>query len=62
VSPELAEGPSTAPALKLAAPVIERVDAVLTVSVALLLRVSDEKTYVPPVSTSVAPALTRTVP
>jgi hypothetical protein len=61
VRPELAAGPKKDPLLKLASPVIESVVAALTTSVALLLRVSDEKAYDPPESVSVPP-LTETLP
>lgn len=46
----------------IAVPVIETVVAALTVSEELPFNVNDDITYVPPVSASVAPALTITVP
>jgi hypothetical protein len=62
VSPDPAAGPAYEPLLKLADPVTERVVAALTESVAPLFSVRDEKTYVPPVSESVAPEFTMTLP
>jgi hypothetical protein len=62
VSPDPVAGPAYDPLLKLAAPVTETVVAALTESVAPLFSVRDEKTYVPPVSESLAPELTVTAP
>jgi hypothetical protein len=62
VSPEPAAGPANDPLPKLAAPVTESVVAALTASVPPLFRVSDEKTYVPPVNVSLAPEFTVTLP
>jgi hypothetical protein len=58
VSPDPDAGPANDPLLKLAAPVTERVVAALTDSVAPLVKVSEEKTYVPPVKARVAPEFT----
>jgi hypothetical protein len=62
VSPDPAAGPANDPLLKLAAPVTESVVAALAAIVAPLLSVSEEKTYVPPESESVAPEFTVTLP
>jgi hypothetical protein len=62
VSPDPDAGPVNEPLLKLADPVIERVVAALTASVDPLFIVREAKTYVPPVSDSVAPEFTVTLP
>jgi hypothetical protein len=48
--------------LKLADPVTDRAVGAATAIVALVFSMSDEKTYVPPVRESVAPAFTVTLP
>jgi hypothetical protein len=62
LSPEPEAGPADDPLPKLAPPVTESVVAALTASVPPLFRVSDEKSYVPPVSVSLAPEFTVTLP
>jgi hypothetical protein len=62
VSPEPDAGPRNEPLPKLPEPVTESVVAAVTASVPELLSVSDETTYVPPVSVSLAPELTVTLP
>ncbi len=62
VSPDPDAGPIKELPPKFAAPVTESTVGALTITAPPLFSVRDEKTYVPPVRESVAPALTTTLP